>query len=97
MPILVMCTPCVAACTVMTPVSASWLATMARPSIGTFWWRCTSMWNSSTRSAPANVPATSPNSVRLCGPMMLSSRLANSGGLPASRAAAAVATGGRSA
>ncbi len=54
------------------------------------------MWNSSTRSAAANVPATSPNSLRVCGAEMLSPRLANSGGLAGSSATAAFATGGRS-
>src|ERR1700689_1572201 len=61
--------------------SASQLATQPRPSMGTFWCRCTSMWKSMTRSASANVLATSPNSLRECGREMLSPRFANSGGL----------------
>ena len=41
-PALVRCTLWVAAYTVSLPDSASGLTTMPRPSMGTFWWRCTS-------------------------------------------------------
>ena len=95
-PFLVMCTLCVAAWKVISPRSAFQLATQPRPSMGTFWCRCTSIWKSSTRSAPAKVPGTSPNSLREWARAMLLPRFANSGGLLGSSAKAAVTTAGRS-